>query len=136
MKHVYKVLTVILFYTLLCNGIFAEQGADYKASGTIKGRITDSSKQTLPGATVIVESIHTGVTSDANGYYTLSNLRPGIYDVKISYVGYTPKIIKIKVVNGKTLEENITLDEGATLHEVNITGAFYWTKTCIATTKE
>ena len=124
MKHVYKVLTVILFYTSLCNGMFAEQGVDYKTSGTIKGRITDSSKQTLPGATVIVKSIHTGVTSDANGYYTLSNLRPGIYDVKVSYVGYTPKIIKIKVINGKTLEENITLDEGATLHEINIIGAF------------
>ena len=104
--------------------MFAEQGVDNKTNGTIKGRITDSSKQTLPGATVIVESIHTGVTSDANGYYTLSNLRPGIYDVKVSYVGYTPKIIKIKVINGKTLEENITLDEGTTLHEINITGAF------------
>lgn len=56
--------------------------------GNIRGRITDTEKQALPGATVMIEDLHTGVTSDINGYYSLPNLKPGTYKVKITYVGH------------------------------------------------
>ena len=56
--------------------------------GTITGRITDADRQVLPGATIMIEELHTGVTSDVNGFYTLANLKPGTYKVKVSYVGY------------------------------------------------
>lgn len=56
--------------------------------GNIRGRITDTEKQALPGATVMIEDLHTGVTSDINGYYSLPNLKPSTYKVKITYVGY------------------------------------------------
>ena len=38
--------------------------------GCITGRITDQESHSLPGATVVVENLHTGVTSDINGFYT------------------------------------------------------------------
>lgn len=44
----------------------------------IHGRIVDSGRQVLPGASVFVEKLHTGVVSDINGFYTLPNLRPGV----------------------------------------------------------
>ena len=50
--------------------------------GNIRGRITDTEKQALPGATVMIEDLHTGVTSDINGYYSLPNLKPGTYKVE------------------------------------------------------
>ena len=50
--------------------------------GNIRGRITDTEKQALPGATVMIEDLHTGVTSDINGYYSLPNLKPGTYKAK------------------------------------------------------
>ena len=92
--------------------------------GNIRGRITDSEKQVLPGATIMIEDLHTGVTSDINGYYSLPNLKPGTYKVKVSYVGYAPKVYTIKV-GKKSVEQNITLDTGKTLDEVVVTGAFY-----------
>ena len=59
----------------------------------------------------MVEDLHTGVTSDVNGFYTLPNMKPGTYKVKVSYVGYSPKTYVIKLV-GKNVERNIILSEG------------------------
>ena len=58
--------------------------------GVISGRIVDGDHQALPGATILVEDLHTGVTSDVNGFYALPNMKPGTYKVKVSYVGYSP----------------------------------------------
>lgn len=103
--------------------------------GNIRGRITDSEKQVLPGATVMIEDLHTGVTSDINGYYSLSNLKPGTYKVKITYVGYSPKTYTIKVGN-KSVEQDITLDAGKELNEVVVTGAFYGQRKAMQMQKE
>ena len=66
--------------------------------GVISGRVVDAEHQALPGATIMVEDLHTGVTSDVNGFYTLPNMKPGTYKVKVSYVGYSPKTYVIKLV--------------------------------------
>lgn len=92
--------------------------------GVISGRVVDAEHQALPGATIMVEDLHTGVTSDVNGFYTLPNMKPGTYKVKVSYVGYSPKTYVIKLV-GKNVERNIILSEGNELKEVVVNGAFY-----------
>ena len=70
--------------------------------GNIRGRITDTEKQALPGATVMIEDLHTGVTSDINGYYSLPNLKPGAYKVKITYVVFSAGALsrKTKPIEG------------------------------------
>lgn len=103
--------------------------------GNIRGRITDTEKQALPGATVMIEDLHTGVTSDINGYYSLPNLKPGTYKVKITYVGYSPKTYTIKV-GKKSIEQNITLDAGYELKEVVVSGAFYGQRKAMQMQKE
>ena len=79
---------------------------------SIRGRIVDKSGQTLPGATIFIESLHTGAISDINGFYTLANLPVGTYKIKISYVGYSPVELTITVPEGKTVERDVTLSEG------------------------
>lgn len=86
-----KLLSVILASAVVVPSV----GADIKDNvslpemGSITGRITDADRQVLPGATIMIEELHTGVTSDVNGFYTLANLKPGTYKVKVSYVGYS-----------------------------------------------
>lgn len=103
--------------------------------GNIRGRITDTERQVLPGASVMIIDTHTGVTSDINGYYHLPNLKPGTYKIKISYVGYTPKVYTIKVGN-KSIVQNITLGAGKELEEVVVTGAFYGQRKAMQMQKE
>lgn len=71
-------------------------GNEIDSPGSIRGKVTDAEHQALPGAAVLIESLHTLVTSDQNGNYSFSNLKPGTYKVKISYVGYEPKVITVK----------------------------------------
>ena len=102
----------------------ADEINDAAKQGAIRGRIIDNTKQILPGATIYIEKLHTGVVSDINGFYTLSNLAPGTYTVKISYVGYSPVEMTITIPEGKTVEKDVTLNEGLELQEVVVGGAF------------
>lgn len=104
--------------------------------GSIRGRITDATdNQVLPGASIVIEDLHTGATSDVNGFYTLTNLKPGTYKVKVSYVGYAPKTYTIKL-SGNTVERNIQLTEGSELNEVVVNGAFYGQRKALQMQKE
>ena len=78
----------------------------------------------FPGASIYIEKLHTGVTSDVNGFYTFPNLDPGTYTVKVSYVGYSPVELKITIPAGRTLEKDVVLNEGVELQEVVVGGAF------------
>lgn len=98
--------------------------ANIVKQGTVRGRIIDVTKQTLPGASIYIEKLHTGVTSDVNGFYTFPNLDPGTYTVKVSYVGYSPVELKITIPAGRTLEKDVVLNEGVELQEVVVGGAF------------
>lgn len=92
--------------------------------GVLRGRIIDKGNQTLPGACIYIEKLQMGVTSDVNGFFTLSNLEPGTYTVKVSYVGYSPVELKLTIPTGKTLEHDFVLNEGVELQEVVVGGTF------------
>ena len=124
MKRLVKLVSLILLFLNMSNNTFAEEKVNVVKQGTIRGRIIDASKQTLPGASIYIENLRTGVTSDVNGYYTFSNLNPGTYTIKISYVGYSPVEMKITIPAGRTLEKDVVLNEGLELQEVVVGGAF------------
>jgi len=124
MKRLVKLVSLILLFLNMSSNTFAEEKVNVVKQGTIRGRIIDASKQTLPGASIYIENLCTGVTSDVNGYYTFSNLNPGTYTIKISYVGYSPVEMKITIPAGRTLEKDVVLNEGLELQEVVVGGAF------------
>ena len=103
--------------------------------GTIRGRIVDNAQQTLPGASIYIESLHTGATSDVNGFYTLSNLKPGTYKVKVAYVGYSPVEMTITIPEGKTVVRDVTMNEGIELQEVVVGGTFQGQRRALASQK-
>lgn len=105
------------------------------APGSIRGKVTDAEHQTLPGAAIQIESLHTVVTSDQNGFYSLPNLKPGVYKVKISYVGYEPKVITVKF-DGRSLVQNVELNTSNTLSEAVVTGAFFGQRKALQMQKE
>lgn len=124
MKQIFKGFLFLLLCTTLCHTTKADEKVNVTKQGTIRGRVIDATKQTLPGASIYIEKLHTGVTSDVNGFYTFSNLDPGTYTVKVSYVGYSPVELKITIPAGRTLEKDVVLNEGLELQEVVVGGAF------------
>lgn len=124
MKQILRACLFLLLFTTANLAAMADEKANDTKQGTVRGRIIDNAQQTLPGASIYIEKLHTGVTSDINGFYTFANIAPGTYKVKVSYVGYSPVELTITIPAGRTLERDVVLNEGVELQEVVIGGAF------------
>ena len=124
MRKIYKLISAVLLMATISSSAMADEDSNSVKQGSVRGRIVDTEKQILPGASIYIEKLNTGVISDVNGFYTLPNLAPGNYVVKVTYVGYTPHEITITVPSGKTLDRDFILNEGLELQEVTVGGAF------------
>src|SRR5437868_14380355 len=84
-----KFLPTLLTFILLSFSAFAQE-----TTSTLNGTVNDEKGNPIPGATIAVTHVPTGITSttqtNKKGLYTLPNLKPGgPYAVKISFVGYS-----------------------------------------------
>lgn len=106
-----------LFVSILCSLFFvtfalsAQVGSPSSELGTITGRITGSENgEALIGATVVLEGTKKGATTDTKGRYSIKNIKPGTYNLRVSYISYQTKQLKdIDVKAGQTLTQNIVL---------------------------
>ncbi len=82
----------------------------FSQTGIIKGQIIDERGMPLPFANVVIAENLIGTTCDNLGYFILENVDPGIYSIRISYLGYEPKIIsEIQISNNNPSIHYITL---------------------------
>ncbi len=102
-----KTIQFILIFAWMPICVYAQQG-------TVKGLITDSSKDPLIGATVIVKNTTLGITTDVNGNYELK-VPEGKQTLSFSYLGYTTQEKNINVVAGNVQELDIMLSEESTI---------------------
>src|ERR1044072_840345 len=82
---------VLLFSTALC--LVAVRPATAQVLyGSVVGTVTDSSESVIPGATVTLTSKETGLakeaTTDVGGRYSVVNVLPGRYDLKVTAKGF------------------------------------------------
>jgi iron complex outermembrane receptor protein len=84
---------------------------------SIVGKVIDgTSKQPLPGATVVVKGSNTGTFTDQDGVYRLE-LTPGEVTVQISFVGYQTQTQTATATAGNTTQLDFSLEEGSLLGE-------------------
>lgn len=85
----------------------------YAQTGVLKGKVIDrKTKETVIGATVSIVGTYYAVPTDVNGNYTINNIKPGEYSVKIVYLGYKEQLNNgIKITNGNTTTLNVQLSE-------------------------
>jgi outer membrane receptor protein involved in Fe transport len=111
------------FLVCLLSILFA--GRSFGQNGKLEGTIIDKeTNETLPGATVILIGTYKGASTDMDGHYVIEDIKPGDYAVKITYIGYSDKIINgIQIAKGQTkkLDSKISLRSN-TLGEVVIEG--------------
>lgn len=96
-------------------------------TSSISGKITDNSRATLPGATIVATHTPSGsqyyAVADANGTYRLLNIRPGgPYTIEVRMVGFqTVKQEGVSATLGETKILNFRLSEEAVgLGEVSV----------------
>ncbi len=89
---------------------------------SITGNISDAStKETLVGATVVIQGTTQGTITDFDGNFKIDKLNPGIYNIVVSFVSYDSQILKVDLKSSTTQDLKIEL-KSATLDigEINI----------------
>ncbi len=85
---------------------------------TISGRVVDSNKLAIVGATVTATRIETGTTRTAvtndDGRFRLIELTPGLYKVSASATGFgTKERVDLQTIAGLNVQLDFTLDPGS-----------------------
>ena len=84
-------------------------------TGKIAGIVRDASTgETLPGVNIIIDGTTQGAVTNMDGYYVILNVAPGRYDLRASFVGYTPVVQQdVRVNIDLTTEIDFLLQEEA-----------------------
>ncbi|MFB1022760.1 MAG: TonB-dependent receptor, partial [Vicingaceae bacterium] len=114
-----------LLLTLAIAMGFATAANAQVGQGTIKGTVTEKANgEPVPFANVVLyrgkEQI-LATTTDFDGVYTLKPIPPGTYDIKYTYVGFSPKpVTGVSVSSGKLKILDAQLSKGIDIEEVEI----------------
>jgi hypothetical protein len=79
--------------------IFFAASALAGTTGKIAGKILDQDTgEPLPGVSVLIEGTTTGAATNIQGEFFIINVPPGVYDLRVSLVGYGPvEVTNVKV---------------------------------------
>ncbi len=90
-----------------------EPGKALQQTVTMKGKVTDSSGDPLPGVSVVVKGTTTGMITDVEGKYSLTNV-PGNAILVFSFVGMKSQEISVagkESINVTMAEETVGIEE-------------------------
>lgn len=84
-----------------------------QSTGELRGTITENGTDvTLPGVNVIIKGTSFGAATDPDGNYVIRNIRPGEYNVEISFIGFERVLLTgIEIKAGETTELDYALKE-------------------------
>jgi hypothetical protein len=93
-------------------------------NATIYGKILDQqSGEELVGANVLLVGTSLGASTDIDGKFTVRNVPPGTYSIRISFVGYQSKVVSgFEAKAGETAKLDVALSaEAYDVEEVLVT---------------
>lgn len=108
-----------IFSLILSGLLFTAQGQ----TGKVKGRVYDAdNNEPLPFSNLVIFGTQTGSTTDLDGNFTFTGIEPGFIKIKVSSVGYKPKVTEeIIVRNNETTFLDIPMEKTSIdLEEVTI----------------
>ena len=108
---------------ILAPALAAAQGT----TGSISGSVVDESKSVLPGVTITVTNVGTGLervqVSDTDGRYRVLDLPPGQYTVKAEISGFAPVLRSdLTVAIGRDLLADIEMKVRGVTEQVTVVG--------------
>ena len=102
--------------------------APAQTAGTIQGSVSDDTGAVIPGASVTVTSLDTGVESATStnevGFYTVPALNPGLYSVTCSSEGFSTQAFpEIRVEVQQTVRLDCAMSVGSVTETVEVSAA-------------
>ena len=118
-----RVARLFIAMSLLTGSLAAQA-----VTGTLLGTITDTSGAVMPGASVTLKNVNTGLTrtlvTDAAGEYTAPSLPTGKYTVVAELSGFkTTTVGNVDLGVDQRVRINVKLEVGAIEESVTVTGS-------------
>ncbi|MHC1707457.1 MAG: carboxypeptidase-like regulatory domain-containing protein [Bacteroidales bacterium] len=123
---VIKSLISVILKSILILAMVLLPSLSKAQTGSLKGVISDKkTNETVIGANVLIVGTQTGVVSDINGNFQINNLKPGKYNVQVSFISYKTRVFEKVIINAEKvtdlgrieLEEESTSIKGVTIQE-------------------
>ena len=71
---------------------------------SLSGFVKDSiNEEPLIGATVFLKDTQKGAVTNKNGYFSIQDILPGTYTIKVTYIGYNPKESNVRIDKSQRL---------------------------------
>lgn len=85
----------------------------------LKGKVTDLKGNPLPGASVVLLENRKGTVADEAGNYSFSMVRPGVYHLRATYMGYEEQTVMLTLSSdgGVSVVTDFRLPEASVLLE-------------------
>ena len=94
--------SLIIFLVLPCMILSGQQGR-----GVIRGIVSDADGHPLGGASVVIDSLSSGVAAGNDGRYMLRGLKNGTYTIRFSFTGYESSIEVIYLEGTATADASL-----------------------------
>jgi hypothetical protein len=85
-------------------------------AGQLAGKVMDPQGAAIPNAQIRIKSTDTGIvretTADNDGFYLVTSLQPGVYEVTVTATGFAPRTQRVRVTIGaiRRLETELTVN--------------------------
>ena len=116
---------ILFVLSMICITMTVNSDVSAAITGKISGVITtEATNEPLANVTVTIVGTSSIATTNDAGYYVMTNIPPGGYDVKVELTGYGTETVEgAKVLAGLTTTLNFALktSEVATLESITVT---------------
>jgi len=115
---VLKFLSVLIFISVI----------NFAQTGSLRGKIIDAdNKQPLIGVNVIVKNTNFGAATNETGEFIIEKIPVGIYEVILSYIGYSGRTIPDVVIkSNKIVYMNSEMQAAAIEgNEITVTSGYF-----------
>ena len=121
-----RLKSLFLFFLLV--GLAVSANAQ---NGIVKGRVYNAiNNEPLEFATLVLEGTTNGAYSDTAGVFEIKGVKPGLYNLQVSYTGFKRKVIpELEVMNSKPVELEIAMEEDGTSMDTVVITASPFNKT-------
>ena len=98
----------IIFNFLIFSSVISQ---NLKISGLVLDKLNSNP---LPFVNISLMGEKIGTFTDESGFFELTNLKPGVYNLQASFIGYKTKILyEIELTNSREIYKNIFLEQGS-----------------------
>src|SRR5208283_4392936 len=122
MKALRAALLVTVFLAVFVNEVAGQS----LVAGGISGRVTDPTGAVIANAVVDLKSLDTGetqtATSNEEGLYRFSLLKPGRYEISTSATGFMKMVRPTSVEVGRTAQVNLALEIAQAQETIEVSG--------------